>query len=106
MRLPLTFGSPCSKTGFTCSTFCASPGEAPSAVVVSSSARERIRISLSSCLGQLAKAGRKHSIRSQCEKQTVFGFHACARIYAKDGRMLGQKKGPKTVGSSAPSGHG
>ena len=36
------------------------------------------------------------------EKQTVFGFHTCTWMCAKDGRTLVQKKGPKTVGASAP----
>jgi hypothetical protein len=32
----------------------------------------------------------------------VFGFHACAWIYANDGRSLGQKKDPKRMPREAP----
>ena len=34
MRFPSMFGMACSKTTFTCSAFCASPDEAPSAITV------------------------------------------------------------------------
>ena len=40
------FGITCSKTGFTRSTFCASPGETPSAVAVNANHTEPVRITL------------------------------------------------------------
>src|SRR6185295_16712510 len=40
----------CSKTGFTCSPFCASPGETPSDIAVTINPNEPVRITLRICL--------------------------------------------------------
>jgi hypothetical protein len=44
MLLPWAFGIICSKTGFTCSRFCASPGVTPIAIAVNASFTKTVRI--------------------------------------------------------------
>ena len=46
MLLPWAFGIICSKTGFTCSRFCASPGVTPSAIAVNASFTKTLRITV------------------------------------------------------------
>src|SRR4030095_7873754 len=50
MLFPSAFGIMCSKTGFTCSRFCASPGETPSDIAVTISPNKPVRITLRICL--------------------------------------------------------
>src|ERR1700733_7564037 len=44
MRFPSAFGIACSNTGFTCSAFCANPGETHKAIAVSTNPSDRVRI--------------------------------------------------------------
>src|ERR1043166_1433387 len=46
MLFPSAFGITCSKTGFTCSRLCASPGETPSDIAVAISPNEPVSITL------------------------------------------------------------
>src|SRR5262244_659226 len=46
MLLPWAFGIICSKTGFTCSRFCASPGDTPSAIAVNASFTKTVRMTV------------------------------------------------------------
>src|SRR4029077_18939898 len=46
MLLPWAFGIICSKTGFTCSRFCASPGVTPIAIAVNASFTKTVRITV------------------------------------------------------------
>src|SRR4029450_11933810 len=46
MLFPSAFGIMCSKTGFTCSRFCARPGETPSDIAVTISPNEPVLITL------------------------------------------------------------
>ena len=46
MLLPWALGIICSKTGFTCSRFCANPGVTPNAIAVNASFTKTVRITV------------------------------------------------------------
>src|SRR4030095_11108675 len=77
--LPWAFGIICSKTGFTCSRFCASPGVPPIAIAVNASFTKTVRITV------------RLSILISC---LLFGRETHASTTRSDVLLLPTRNGP------------